>query len=151
VPERLRTLRAPRAVDPLLSEYVDSLAGGDEGRGRKLFREKSELACCAATKSATRAARFGPKLYGCARARRGHVLDRSFQPHIAAGFRNNVVFLKTTATSRARRFGGARTARVIDADAKLHEVDRVESNETPRGQSRCDRTSRSTSRGGDGT
>jgi len=137
---KLTALRAPRAVEPALATYVDSLYGGDEKRGRKLFREKDELACLRCHKiDDDEGGDVGPKLVGLgARSTRADVLEALCEPNraIAPGFRNTLVFLKDETRFEGRALSeDAKTLVLIDAQAKTHEIDVAEIEERREGQS----------------
>ncbi|HUR29358.1 MAG TPA: HEAT repeat domain-containing protein, partial [Planctomycetota bacterium] len=72
VAEKLAALRASRMADKWMGEYADSLHGGDAKAGRKVFREKSELACLRCHKIEDKeGGEVGPDLVGV-----GKRLDR---------------------------------------------------------------------------
>ncbi|MBK8177447.1 MAG: HEAT repeat domain-containing protein [Planctomycetes bacterium] len=139
VPELLRALRAPRDLEPLLAEYVDSLHGGDAERGKRIFREKSETACLRCHQAAGEGGLVGPALDGLKdRATRADLLVSLCDPNrtIAAGFRSTILFLKDDTRLEGRVLSeDEKTLHLIDAAAKQHEIDVAEIEERREGQS----------------
>jgi quinoprotein glucose dehydrogenase len=140
VPEKLAKLRAPRQSDPMLATYLDSLYGGDFKRGRKLFREKDELACMRCHKiEEGEGGEVGPDLVGLGnRSARVDMLTSICDPNraIAEGFRNTVLFLKDETHLEGRVMSqDAKTLTLIDAQAKIHEVAVSDIEERREGQS----------------
>ena len=138
--KRLTALHAPRAVEPALAPYIDSLYGGDEARGRKLFREKSELACLRCHKiDKDEGGDVGPDLRGLSsRAMRAQMLESICEPNrsIAQGIRNTILFMKDETHLEGRIVSeDAAKLTLIDAEAKLHEVLLNEIDERRQGQS----------------
>ncbi len=138
--KRLTALHTPRAVEPALAPYIDSLYGGDAGRGRKLFREKSELACLRCHKiEKDEGGDVGPDLRGLSsRAMRAQMLESIAEPNrsIAQGFRNTILFMKDETHLEGRIVSeDATKLTLIDAEAKLHEVPLNEIDERRQGQS----------------
>jgi quinoprotein glucose dehydrogenase len=137
---KLGTLRAPRSAEPVLAEYVDALYGGDAKRGRKLFREKSELAClrCHLIEEAE-GGEVGPDLRGLgSRTTRADLLEALCEPNraIAQGFRNTILFLEDDRHVEGRVMSQDATKIVlIDAQAKVHEIELSEIAERREGQS----------------
>ena len=137
---KLMALRAPRAAEPTLAAYVDSLYGGDAKRGRKLFREKSELVCLRCHKiDGGEGGEVGPSLVGLgSRSTRPDMLEAICEPNraIAPGFRNTLLFLKDETHVEGRVMSqDAKKIVLIDAQAKLHEVPLEEIDERREGQS----------------
>ena len=137
---KLSVLRAPRDSEPLLAPYVDSLYGGDAKRGRKLFREKSELVCLRCHKiEEGEGGEVGPDLVGLgSRATRADMLEAICDPNraIAQGFRNTILFLADDTHLEGRVVAqDAQKLVLIDAMAKTHEVELSEIAERREGQS----------------
>ena len=87
---------APRAAEPKLARYLDSLHGGDVARGRQVFRGKSELEClrCHVAENGEGGV-IGPNLGGLSgRATRYEALESICDPNrrFAAGYQGTVVF-----------------------------------------------------------
>jgi quinoprotein glucose dehydrogenase len=125
---KLTALRAPRAAEPILAEYVDALYGGDAKRGRKLFREKSELTCLRCHKVEDgEGGEVGPNLVGLgSRSTRATLLEAICEPNreIAQGFRNTILFLHDESHLEGRVVSqDAGKLVLIDAQAKLQEVE----------------------------
>ncbi len=138
--KRLAALRAPRSVEPAMAPYIDSLYGGDAERGRKLFREKSELACLRCHKiEKGEGGDVGPDLRGLSsRAMRAQMLESIAEPNrsIAQGFRNTILFMKDETHLEGRIVSeDATKLTLIDGQAKLHEVPLNEIDERRQGQS----------------
>lgn len=93
---KLAARAEPRAVEPKLARYLDSLHGGDATRGRQVFRGKSELEClrCHVAEGVEGGA-IGPNLAGIARrATRHEVLEAICDPNrrFSPGYQGTVVF-----------------------------------------------------------
>lgn len=137
---RLEKLRAPRAAEPLLSEYVDSLYGGDAERGKQIFRTKSELACLRCHRIENdEGGEVGPDLRGiAARLSRAQLLEAMCDPNraIAPAFRSTILFLNDDAHLEGRViFENETTLTLIDAQAVKHDVEKAEIAERRQGQS----------------
>jgi len=137
---KLSALRAPRETEPALAAYVDSLYGGDAKRGRKLFREKSELVCLRCHKIEDgEGGDVGPDLVGLgSRSTRADMLEAICDPNraIAQGFRNTILFLNDDTHLEGRVVSqDSKQIVLIDALAKLHEVELSEIAERREGQS----------------
>jgi quinoprotein glucose dehydrogenase len=138
--ERLAELRAGRKTDAWMGEYADSLHGGDEKRGRKLFREKSELACLRChTIAEKEGGEVGPDLVGVGkRLDRRTLLESLVEPNktIADGFKSTILFLKDESHLEGRVLSeDAAKLVLIDADAKKHEIEVKEIDERREGLS----------------
>jgi quinoprotein glucose dehydrogenase len=93
---KLAARAEPRAADPRLARYLDSLHGGDAARGRQVFRGKSELEClrCHVAEGAEGGV-IGPNLAGLSlRATRYDALESICDPNrrFAPGYQGTVVF-----------------------------------------------------------
>ena len=102
----LEVHRAPRAADPELAPWLDSLFGGDPERGRRLFREEVSLSCLRCHRTEPGAGpSVGPALEGVgSRLSRLQLLESVAAPnrHVAAGFATETFFLKDGAVLAGR-------------------------------------------------
>lgn len=86
----------PASADPL-AVYAACLHGGDAGRGRQIFFEKTEAACLRCHRVGTKGGEVGPPLSGVAsREKRDYLLESIVAPNrrIAKGFETVVLALE---------------------------------------------------------
>jgi quinoprotein glucose dehydrogenase len=98
--ELLTARSAKRAADARLAKYADSAYGGDEARGREVFRGKGELECLRCHMVAAEGGVVGPALDGVgARNSRFALLESICDPNrtFAPGYQGTIVFPKDEA------------------------------------------------------
>jgi quinoprotein glucose dehydrogenase len=113
---RLQRWRAPRAMDPELASWLDSLFGGDSERGREIY-DRPSLNCgkCHA-RDEYGSQVVGPNLQGVGRRlARLHILESIVVPNrrIAPGFGSELLFLR----GAAGRAPETLACRVLEDDA----------------------------------
>ncbi len=94
---RLQQYEASLPAGDLLAPYRVTLAGGNEARGRKIFREKAETQCQRCHKCETGDSLVGPDLTKIGATKdRPYLLESIVTPnkHIAQGFETVVLTLK---------------------------------------------------------
>ncbi len=94
VRDRLARFEASRPADDALAAYRDCLVGGDAGRGRRIFQERTELSCVRCHKIGGEGGEVGPDLSGIgAKHPREYLLESIVEPNraIAEGFDTLVV------------------------------------------------------------
>ncbi|HVS09760.1 MAG TPA: PVC-type heme-binding CxxCH protein [Planctomycetota bacterium] len=134
---RLEILHAPRAADPVLAPWLDSLSGGDAERGRSLYTSKSELACLRCHPAAEtvgtngdRGATVGPDLAGVGgRLTRLELVESIVAPNrrIADGYPGTVFFLTAGSPVEGRVVGeDEREVRVCKADGAIVAIEKSE-------------------------
>lgn len=120
-----------RRDDRVLAPYLDALFGGDREAGKRVFREKSAVACLRCHKVEwDEGGTVGPDLRGVGkRLARLQILESILLPnrHVSPGYRNTVFALKDERVVEARVLSEDETKlRVIDADAKTFDVAKAE-------------------------
>ncbi|MBX3415705.1 MAG: HEAT repeat domain-containing protein [Pirellulales bacterium] len=94
IPDKLAQHEATRASDDPLSAYREALVGGDAERGRRVFYDKTEVACLRCHKIRGQGGDVGPDLTTISsRENREHLLEAIVAPNrkIAKGFETVVI------------------------------------------------------------
>jgi quinoprotein glucose dehydrogenase len=97
VSEKLRRYRSTLPKDDPLGGWRDTLAGGDAGRGRKIFNERADVQCLRCHSIKGDGGSAGPDLAGIgAKQTREYLLESMVFPakHIAAGWETVTVRVK---------------------------------------------------------
>lgn len=138
VTERLGRYLATRAKKDPTTAFREAVAGGDSARGRKTFFEKVEVSCVRCHRVGDTGGEVGPNLSKIGDKQRPYLLEAIADPNraIAQGFETIVVI-----TDEGKSLSGIvkaqddTTITLIDADAKLHVLEKDSIDEQVPGRS----------------
>jgi len=138
VKKRLARFKAAGRSGDRAATFRESLAGGDAARGREIFWEKVEVSCVRCHRVGDTGGEVGPNLTTIGDKPRHYLLEAIVDPNraIAQGFETVVALTDDGMThSGVVKTQDDATITLVDADGKIHVIDKESIEEQVPGRS----------------